>query len=75
MPLSIIDLKYSWTLDFIELIIVTLCKAKYVLVMVEYFSKLIVLTALPQNSLELATIALFYYIQIYLEIPIEALMD
>ena len=47
-------LGYHWSLDSAGLLVVMLHGAKYVLVMVEYFSKWIELVALPQNSAELA---------------------
>ena len=56
-PLSIMGLDYSWSLDFVGSLVVTSRGAEYVLVMVEHFSKLIELVALPQNSLELAVAA------------------
>nr|PNR26019.1 hypothetical protein PHYPA_031212 [Physcomitrium patens] len=37
-PLSIIDLYYYWSLDFIGPLIVTSYRAKYVLIMVEHFN-------------------------------------
>ena len=38
-PLPIIELDYRWLLDFGGPLVVTPCGAKYVLVMVEHFSK------------------------------------
>ena len=38
-PLLIIGLDYCWSLDFAGPLVVTPCGAKYVLVMVEHFSK------------------------------------
>ena len=53
-PLPIIGLGYRWSLDFAGPLVVTSRGAKYVLVMVEHFSKWIKLVALSQNSPELA---------------------
>ena len=53
-PLSIMRLGYRWSLDFVGPLLPTPRGAKYVLVMVEHFSKWIELVALPQNSSELA---------------------
>jgi hypothetical protein len=47
-------LGYCWLLDLAAPLVVTPCGAKYVLVMVEHFSKWIELVVLPQNSTELA---------------------
>ena len=47
-------LGYRWSLDFAKPLIVTPHGAKYVLVMVEHFSKWIEFVMLPQNSIELA---------------------
>ena len=52
-------LSYRWSLDFARPLLVTLRGAKYVLVMVEHFIKWIELATLPQNSLELATMAFY----------------
>ena len=53
-PLPIIELGYRWSVNFVGPLVVTPCGTKYVLVMVEYFSKCIELVVLPQNSAELA---------------------
>ena len=53
-PLPIMRLGYHWSLDFVRLLVVIPRGAKYVLVMVEHFSKWIELVALPPNSAELA---------------------
>jgi hypothetical protein len=50
-------LDYRWSLDFIRLVMTTPRSAKYVLLMVEHFSKWIELVALPHNSLKLAVLA------------------
>ena len=50
-------LGYRWSLDFARPLVVTPRGAKYVLVMVEHFSKWIELVTLPQNSSELAAMA------------------
>ena len=56
-PLPIMGLGYRWNLDFAGPLLPTSQGAKYVLVMVEHFSKWIELVALPQNSSELAATA------------------
>jgi len=56
-PLPIMSLDYYKSLDFTRPLIVTSCEAKYVLIMVEYFSKWIKLVALPQNSSKLVAMA------------------
>jgi transposase InsO family protein len=56
-PLSIMDLGYRWNLDFAGPLMITSRGTKYVLMMVEHFSKWIELVALPQNSSELAAVA------------------
>ena len=53
-PSPIMGLGYRWSLDFAGPLLPTSRGVKYVLVMVEYFSKWIELIALPQNSSELA---------------------
>ena len=55
--LPIMGLGYRWSLDFAVLLVVTPCGVKYVLVMMEHFSKWIELVGLPQNSAELAVTA------------------
>ena len=50
-------LDYRWSLDFAGPFVVTSCGTKFVLVMVEHFSKWIELVALFQNSAELAPVA------------------
>uniref|UniRef100_A0A7I4C2B8 Integrase catalytic domain-containing protein n=2 Tax=Physcomitrium patens TaxID=3218 RepID=A0A7I4C2B8_PHYPA len=45
-PLSMMDLCYYWSLDFVGSLIITSHGAKYMLVMVEHFSKSIELVAL-----------------------------
>ena len=56
-PLSIMGLGYRWSLDFARPLLPTPRGAKYVIVIVEHFSKWIELVALPQNSSKLATAA------------------
>ena len=56
-PLHIMGLGYRWSLDFAGPLLPTPRGAKYVLVMVEHFSKWIELVALPQNSSESAVVA------------------
>ena len=52
-PLSIMGLGYCWCLDFAGPLTITPHGAKYVLVIVEHFSKWIELVALPPNSSEI----------------------
>lgn len=56
-PLPIMGLGYRWRLDFAGPLMTTSRETKYVLVMVEHFSKWIELVALPQNFVELAAAA------------------
>lgn len=55
------QVKFHLTLDFTETLVITSCGTKYVLVMVKHFNKQIELVTLPQNSLELETMAFFFY--------------
>ena len=56
-PLPVMGLGCRWSLDFAAPLVVTSRGAKYVLVILEYFSKWIELVALPQNSAKLAAAA------------------
>ena len=56
-PLLIMGLGYRWSLDFAGQLVITSRGVKYVLVMVEHFSKWIEFVVLPQNSVELAAAA------------------
>ena len=62
-----------WSLDFVGPSLPTSQGAKYVLVMVEYFSKWIELIAFPQNSLEVATAT--FLDRARFEAPVEVLTD
>src|SRR6478672_11632978 len=53
-PLPMMELGYRWSLDFAGPLMTTSRGARYILPMVEHFSKWIELVALPQNSSELA---------------------
>ena len=55
-PLFIMGLCYHWSLDFVGSLVVTPCREKKILVMVEHFSNWIEFVALPQNSTKLAAI-------------------
>ena len=55
--LQLMGLGCRWSLDFAGPLVATSRGAKYVLVMVEHFSKCIELVALPQNSAKLAAAA------------------
>ena len=74
-PLSIMGLGYHWLLDFVGLLVVTPRGANYILVMVEHFSKWIELTALSQNSTELATTAFLDCVLARFGAPVEILTD
>ena len=73
--LPIIGLGYRWSLDFAEPLVVTPRGAKYMLVMVEHFSKWIELVALPQNSAQLAATAFLDRVLARFGAPAEVLMD
>jgi hypothetical protein len=68
-------LGYRWSLDFAGPLTITPRGAKYVLVMVEQFSKWIELVALPQNSSELAAMAFFDRVLARFGVPAEVLTD
>ena len=68
-------LGYRWSLDFAGPLVVTTRGAKYVLVMVEHFSKWIELVALPQNSAELAAAAFLDRVLARFGAPAEVLTD
>ena len=68
-------LGYKWSLDFAGPLLPTSRGAKYVLVMVEHFSKWIELVALPQNSSELAAAAFLDRVLARFGAPAEVLTD
>ena len=74
-PLSIMGLGYRWSLDFAGSLLSTPRGGKYVLVMVEHFSKWIELVALPQNSSELAATAFLDRVLARIGAPTEVLID
>ena len=74
-PLPIMGLGYRWSLDFAGPLLPTSRGAKYVLVMVEHFSKWIELVALPQNSSELAAAAFLDRVLARFGAPAEVLTD
>ena len=74
-PLPIMRLGYRWSLDFAGPLVVTPRGAKYVLVMVEYFSKWIKLVALPQNSAKLAATTFLDYVLARFRASVEVLTD
>ena len=74
-PLHIMGLGYRWSLDFVGLLIVTPHGAKYVLVMVEHFSKWIEFVALPQNFTELAATTFLDHVLVRFGAPAEILTD
>ena len=68
-------LGYRWSLDFAGPLLPTPRGTKYVLVMVEHFSKWIELVALPQNSSELAVAAFLDCVLARFRAPAEVLTD
>ena len=68
-------LGYCWSLDFAGLLVVRSRGAKYVLLMVEHFSKWLELVALSQNFAELAATAFFDRVLARLGAPAKLLMD
>jgi hypothetical protein len=74
-PLPIMGLGYRWSLDFAGPLIITPRGAKYVLVMVDHFSKWIKLVVLPKNSSELAAMAFLDRVLARFGAPTEVLTD
>ena len=74
-PLPIIGLDYCWSLNFVGPLVVTPRRAKYILVMVEYFSKWIELVTLPQNFAEFAVAAFLDRVLARFGAPAEVVMD
>ena len=74
-PLPIMGLDYRWSLDFAGPLLPTPRGAKYVLVMVEHFSKWIELVALSQNSSELAAAAFLDRVLVRFGAPTKVLTD
>ena len=74
-PLPIMGLGYHWSLDFAGPLVVTSHGTKYVLVMVEHFSKWIKLVALSQNSAELAVATFLDHVLAHFRAPAEVLTD
>ena len=74
-PLSIMGLGYRWSLDFVGPLLPTPRGAKYVLVIVEHFSKWIELVALPQNSSKLAAATFLDRVLARFGAPAEVLKD
>ena len=68
-------LGYRWSLDFVGPLVVTPYRTKYVLVMVEYFSKWIELVVLSQNFAELAAAAFLDRVLARFGAPAEVLTD
>ena len=60
ISLSIIDLGYWWSLDFVKPLPITKRHNKYVLMMIECLSKWKELVALPDKFTEGATYVFFY---------------
>ena len=73
--LPIMGLGHRWSFDFAGLLMTTKRGAKYLLVMVEHFSKWIELVALPQNSSELAAAAFLDRVLARFGAPGEVLTD
>ena len=74
-PLPIMGLDYRWSLDFVGPLVVTSREAKFVLVMVEHFSKWIELVALSQSSAKLAAAAFLDCVLAYFGALVEILTD
>lgn len=74
-PLPIMDLGYCWGVDFAGLLPITKRHNKYVLVMIEHFSKWVELVALPDKSSEGAAYALLDRILSRFGAPAEVLTD
>lgn len=68
-------LGYRWSLDFAGPLTITPRGAKYVLVMVEHFSKWIELVALPQNLSEFAAMEFLDQILARFGAPAEVLTN
>jgi hypothetical protein len=68
-------LGYCWSLNFAGPLVVTPRGTKYVLVMVEYFSKWIELVALLQNSAELVATAFLDRVLAHFGAPAEVLTN
>jgi transposase-like protein len=68
-------LGYRWSLDFAGPLVVTPRGAKYVLVMVEHFSKWIEFVALPQNFAKLAAAAFLNRVLACFGAPAKVLTD
>ena len=68
-------LGYRWLLDFAGPLVVTPRRAKYMLVMVEHFSKWIKFVVLSQNSIELAAAVFLEHVLVRFEAPTEVLTD
>ena len=64
-----------WSLNFVGPLVVTPRRAKYVLVMMEHFSRLIEFVALPQNSTKLAAAAYLDRVLARFGAPAEVLAD
>ena len=74
-PLSIMGLSYRRSLDFAFFLVITPCRAKYVLVMVEHFNKWIDFIALLQNPTELAATTYLDHMLPHFGAPAKVLTD
>ena len=68
-------LGYHWVVDFAWPLVATSRGAKYVLVMVEHFSKCIEFVALSQDSAELVAAVFLDHVLVHFGAPIEVLTD
>jgi hypothetical protein len=75
LQLHIMGLGYHWSLDFAGPLVVTPRGTKYVLVMMEHFSKWIEFVALPLNSAELVTTAFLDRVLAHFGTLADVLMD
>jgi hypothetical protein len=74
-PLPIMGLGYRWSLDFVGPLPVTPRHNKYVLVMIEHFSKWIELVALPDKFSEGAAYSFLDRVLSRFGVPVEVLTD
>jgi hypothetical protein len=74
-PLPIMRLGYRWSLDFAGPLLITLRHNKYVLVMIEHFSKWIELVALPDKFSERTAYSFLDHVLSRFGAPAEVLTD
>jgi hypothetical protein len=74
-PLPIMGLGYRWSLDFVGPLSLTIRHNRFVLVMVEHFSKWIELVPSPNKSNKGITYAFFDRVFSHFGAPIEVLIN